>query len=115
MEQMIAESARELDQALRSRAPIAPLSERYPGLTPAQSYAIQSAWLELLRAEGAQVVGQKIGLTSKAMQEQLGVHEPDYGFILDRMVVASGSSLPRSAFLLPRVEPEIAFWLGEDL
>src|SRR5258708_35837440 len=115
MEPMIEESARALHHAERSRVPIAPLSERYPSLTPAQPYAIQSGWLELLRQEGAQVVGHKIALTSKAMQEQLGVNEPDYGFILDTMVVPSGSTLPRSAFLLPRIEPEIAFWLAEDL
>src|SRR3989442_9725867 len=115
MEPMIEESARALHHAERSRVPIAPLSERYPSLTPIQSYAIQSAWLDLLRTEGAQVVGHKIGLTSKAMQEQLGVNEPDYGFILNTMVVPSGSVLPRDAFLLPRVEPEIAFWLAEDL
>ena len=115
MDPMIEESARALHDAERSRVPIAPLSEQYPSLTPAQSYAIQSAWLDLLRKEGAQVVGHKIGLTSKAMQEQLGVNEPDYGFILDTMVVPSGSTLPRSAFLLPRIEPEIAFWLAEDL
>src|SRR5438105_5397337 len=115
MEVSIEESARALYQAAQSRVPIAPLSERYPELTPAQSYAIQSVWLDLLRTEGAQVVGHKIGLTSKAMQEQLGVNEPDYGFILDRMVVPSGSVLPRAAFLLPRIEPEIAFWLAEDL
>src|SRR5260370_1128402 len=115
MDPMIEESANALHRAERSRVPIAPLSERYPELTPAQSYAIQSAWLELLRTEGAQVVGHKIGLTSKAMQEQLGVSEPDYGFILDTMVVPSGSTLPRSAFLLPRIEPEIAFWLAADL
>jgi 2-keto-4-pentenoate hydratase len=115
MDSMIEESARALHDAERSRVPIVPLSERFPSLTPAQSYAIQSAWLELLRAEGAQVVGHKIGLTSKAMQEQLCEDEPDYGFILDSMVVPSGSTLPRSGFLLPRIEPEIAFWLAEDL
>ena len=115
MDPMIEESANALHRAERSRVPIAPLSERYPELTPAQSYAIQSAWLELLRQEGAQVVGHKIGLTSKAMQEQLGVNEPDYGFILDTMVVPSGRTLPRNSFLLPRIEPEVAFWLGEDL
>jgi 2-oxopent-4-enoate hydratase len=115
MDPMIEKSARALDRAERTRAPIAPLSETYPALTPAQSYAIQSAWLELLRAEGARLVGHKIGLTSKAMQEQLGVNEPDYGFLLDRMVVASGSSLPASALIQPRIEPEIAFWLAEDV
>jgi 2-keto-4-pentenoate hydratase len=115
MEGSIEESARALHGAERSRLPIAPLSETYPWLTPVHSYAIQSAWLELLRKEGAQVVGHKIGLTNKAMQEQLGVNEPDYGFILDTMVVPSGSTLPRNSFLLPRIEPEVAFWLGEDL
>jgi 2-keto-4-pentenoate hydratase len=65
--------------------------------------------------EGGQLVGRKIGLTSKPMQEQLVVNEPDYGFILESMVIPSGHVQPRSAFLLPRIEPEIAFWLGEDL
>jgi len=115
MDPMIEESASALHRAERSRVPIAPLSETYPSLTPVHSYAIQSAWLDLLRKEGAQVVGHKIGLTNKAMQEQLGVDEPDYGFILDTMVVPSGRALPRSAFLLPRIEPEVAFWLGEEL
>ena len=112
---MIEESAKALHDAERSRVPITPLSERYPSLTPIQSYANQSAWGILLRTEGATVVGHKIGLTSKAMQEQLGVNEPDYGFILDTMVVPAGSTLQRSAFLLPRNEPEIAFWLAEAL
>jgi 2-keto-4-pentenoate hydratase len=115
MSEMIQESAVLLDQAERHCIPIAPLSETYPSLTPGQAYAIQSAWLELKRMEGGQLVGRKIGLTSKAMQEQLGVHEPDYGFILESMVIPSGHILPRAAFLLPRIEPEIAFWLGEDL
>jgi len=112
---MFEEAAVLLDQAERTRVPIAPLSEMYPSLTPGQAYAIQTAWLELKRMEGGQLVGRKIGLTSKPMQEQLGVNEPDYGFILESMVVPSGSTLPRSAFLLPRIEPEIAFWLAEDL
>src|SRR5260221_3663534 len=112
---MIEESARALHHAEQSRIPIPPLGEQYPELTPAQSYAIQRAWLDLKRQAGAQVVGQKIGVTNKAMQEQVGVNEPDYGFILDNMVVSSGSTLSRNAFLLPRIEPEVAFWLAEDL
>lgn len=115
MSKMIQESAVLLDSAERKCVPISPLSETYPSLTPGQAYAIQSAWLGLKRMEGSQLVGRKIGLTSKPMQEQLGVNEPDYGFILDSMVVPSGSTLPRAAFLLPRIEPEIAFWLAEDL
>lgn len=107
--------AAQLDAAEQSRTPIPPLSETYPGLTPAQSYAIQSAWLEHKLAEHARLIGRKIGLTSQAMQELLGVDQPDYGFLLDTMFVADGSTLARSSFLEPRVEPEIAFWLNKDL
>src|SRR5260370_41656042 len=108
MEPMIEESARALHHAERSRVPIAPLSERYPSLTPAQSYAIQSVWLELLRTQGARVVGHKIGLTSKAVQAQLGVNEPAYGFVLDTKGVPSGFRLPRIAILVPRIGPKLA-------
>src|SRR5258707_11717151 len=95
--------------------PLPPLSQEYPTLTPAQAYAIQSAWLDLKLARGARIIGRKIGLTSRAMQELLGVNQPDYGFLLDSMSVSSGSTLSRADFLLPRIEPEIAFWLAKDL
>lgn len=105
----------QLDQAERQRTPIAPLSETYAGLTLEQAYAIQSAWFALRTANGGQLFGRKIGLTSRAMQEQLGVNQPDYGFLLDNMNVASGSELARDLFLAPRLEPEISFWLSRDL
>jgi 2-keto-4-pentenoate hydratase len=95
--------------------PLPPLSQEYPTLTPAQAYAIQSAWLDLKLAKGARIIGRKIGLTSRAMQELLGVDQPDYGFLLDSMEVSSDSTLSRTDFLLPRIEPEIAFWLAKDL
>jgi 2-keto-4-pentenoate hydratase len=109
------ETAALLDQAEQSRIPLPPLSQEYPTLTPAQAYAIQSAWLDLKLAKGARLIGRKIGLTSRAMQELLGVDQPDYGFLLDSMTVSSGSTLSRTDFLLPRIEPEIAFWLAKDL
>jgi 2-keto-4-pentenoate hydratase len=112
---MLQETAALFDQAEQSRIPLPPLSQEYPTLTPAQAYAIQSAWLDLKLAKGARIIGRKIGLTSRAMQELLGVDQPDYGFLLDSMVVASGSTLSRADFLLPRIEPEIAFWLAKDL
>ncbi len=115
MRNMLQETAALLDQAEQSRMPLPPLSQEYPTLTPAQAYAIQSAWLDLKLAKGARIIGRKIGLTSRAMQELLGVDQPDYGFLLDSMVVASGSTLSRSDFLLPRIEPEIAFWLARGL
>src|SRR5713226_3699710 len=95
--------------------PIAPLSETYPSLTTAQAYAIQSAWLEIKRKGNVHLVGHKIGLTSLAMQQQLGVDQPDYGFLLNTMVVPSGSTLTYNDFIAPRIEPEIGFWLAKDV
>jgi len=114
MEQFIGDAAVALHVAERQREPIAPLSETYAGLTPQQAYAIQSAWYEIKRRYN-QLVGHKIGLTSLAMQQQLGVDQPDYGFLLDSMVVSPGSTLVFSDFIAPRIEPEIAFWLSEDV
>ena len=115
MSNMLQETAVLLDRADQSRVPLPPLSQEYPTLTPTQAYAIQSAWLGLKLAKGARIIGRKIGLTSRAMQELLGVDQPDYGFLLDSMAVSSGSTLSRTDFLLPRIEPEIAFWLAKDL
>jgi|SRR5579859_150157 len=115
MEPFIEKTALALHQAEAQRAPIAPLSETYPSLTAAQAYAIQSAWLERRLKENTHLVGHKIGLTSRAMQQQLGVDQPDYGFLLNTMVVAPGSTLAFSDFIAPRIEPEIAFWLAEDV
>ena len=115
MSNMLQETAALLDRAEQSRVPLSPLSQEYPTLTPAQAYAIQSAWLYLKLAKGAHIIGRKIGLTSRAMQELLGVDQPDYGFLLDSMAVSSDSTVSRTDFLLPRIEPEIAFWLAKDL
>lgn len=104
-----------LDRAERERTPLPPLSETYLGLAPTDAYAIQSVLFEMKLARGARLVGRKIGLTSKAMQQQMGVDQPDYGFLLDTMAVPPGSVLPCSEFLQARIEPEIAFWLTEDL
>jgi 2-keto-4-pentenoate hydratase len=112
---MIEATAALLDQAEQSCRPLAPLSQQYPSLTPAQAYAIQGAWLDLKLARGERIIGRKIGLTSRAMQELLGVDQPDYGFLLGSMALASGSTVSRADFLFPRIEPEIAFWLGKDL
>ncbi len=105
----------QLAHAEQNRIPLTPLSETYPELTQEQAYAIQSAWFAMKQAENMQLIGRKIGLTSRAMQELLGVDQPDYGFLLDTMVVPSGSTLKRDDLLQPRLEPEIAFWLAKDL
>ncbi len=116
MQQSIEGIALALDKAERQRLPFAPLSETYPSLSVEQAYAIQSVWLDLrCRGEVAMLVGHKIGLTSVAMQQLLGIDQPDYGFLLDNMVVQSESILGRRDFIAPRIEPEIGFWLARDL
>ena len=111
----IEDIAAALDCAEGERTPLPPLSETYPGLTPADAYAIQNVLFDMKLARGERLVGRKIGLTSKAMQQQMGVDQPDYGFLLDTMAVPSGGVLACSEFLQARIEPEIAFWLAEDL
>ncbi len=115
MNKTIQEYASLLYEAGRKRSPIPPLSETEPTLSIPQAYAIQSALFEQRIADGGQLIGRKIGLTSLAMQKQLGVDQPDYGFLLDAMVVPSNSVLSFEKLLQPRLEPEIAFWLAEDL
>lgn len=107
--------ASELLEAERSRVPIAPLTERHPEISVSDAYAVQLAIIGHKTANGARVVGKKIGLTSLAMQRQLGVDQPDYGHLLDTMTVVEGSDVPVSELIQTRVEPEIAFVLKQDL
>ena len=83
---------RELYEALRARQTVAPLIERDPSLTIDDAYAISLAFLGRRLADGERVVGKKIGVTSKAVQDMLGVHQPDFGFLTDRMHVKDGVS-----------------------
>ena len=111
----INDEAAALLAAERDRIPVASLTERRGGLALEDAYRVQASAVERRIAGGARVIGHKAGLTSKAMQEQMGVDEPDSGILLDSMVLPSGSSLARSEFMQPRVEAEIAFRLGRDL
>ncbi|MET7718724.1 fumarylacetoacetate hydrolase family protein [Streptomyces sp. NPDC005407] len=111
----INDEATALLAAERDRVPVAPLTERRPGLALEDTYLVQAAAVARRIAGGARVIGHKAGVTSKAMQEQMGVDEPDSGVLLDTMVLPSGSSLVRSELMQPRVEAEIAFRLGRDL
>lgn len=107
--------AGDLVQAERSQRPIAPLTTSFPELAVEDAYAVQRAVIAIRLAAGATHVGWKIGLTSHAMQRLLGVDRPDFGHLLDDMAVAPGSALDLAALVAPRIEPEIAFLLGEDL
>ena len=110
--------AERLDFAWRQRTPITPLSEE-GGITGiADAYAIQTCWTEMRVARGEKIVGRKIGLTAKAVQEQLGVDQPDYGTLWQSSFYeASGGqvTVPASDFISPRIEGEVAFLIGKPL
>lgn len=112
---VITEAADLLNTARATRAPVGQLTARYPGMNLADAYAIQQVNLRRSLNSGASLVGHKVGLTSKPMQVLLGVDEPDFGYILDDMVIPDGSAVPRARFCAPRVEPEVAFLLDKPL
>ncbi|MEJ0048911.1 MAG: fumarylacetoacetate hydrolase family protein [Rhodospirillales bacterium] len=107
----------ELHAALRGRRTVPPLAARYPHLTLDDAYAISLDLLRRREAEGERVIGKKIGVTSKAVQDMLGVHQPDFGFLTDAMLVADAATIDIAArgLIQPRAEAEIAFLLGADL
>jgi len=102
-------------KAEQTRNPIAPLTETDAGITVDEAYRIQLQVIEMKKTSGQVVVGKKIGLTSLAMQAMLGVKEPDYGHVLNGMVVMEGEKIPTEELIAPRIEGEIAFVLKEDL
>ena len=104
--------ATDLYAAENNTAPVDPLTVTYPGISIEQAYEVQLKGVEMRCAQDARrIVGKKIGLTSVAMQKLLGVTEPDYGHLMDHMLVMEGVAIPRSELLLPKVEGEIAFVL----
>ncbi len=107
----------ELYTALRSGKTIAPLTEREPEITIEDAYYISLQMLKRREQEdGEKVVGKKIGVTSKVVQEMLGVHQPDFGFLTDAMVYDNGADVPVAGNLIqPRAEAEIGFRLKADL
>jgi 2-keto-4-pentenoate hydratase len=111
----LAELARKLVEAAETQTPVEPLTARYPDLTLADAYGIQLAIVELRLAAGRKIIGKKIGLSSKVMQELLGVDEPDYGHLFDNMIVPAGEAVAMDGLVRPRCEAEIAFVLGDDL
>jgi 2-keto-4-pentenoate hydratase len=107
--------AAELLAAYASRVPVEPLTTRYDDLTLEDAYQIQLIQVRHWIAEGAQVKGHKVGLTSAAMQKQMGVSSPDFGYLLDGMFWLEHEAIPAERFLQPRVEPETAFVLKYPL
>lgn len=108
----IARLAAELHEAERTRVQIEQFSRRFPEMTIEDGYRISRAWIAQKCREGREVRGHKIGLTSRAMQQMAQITEPDYGTLLDDMIIAEGSTIPRDRFIQPLVEVELAFILG---
>lgn len=107
----------ELFEALQNRQSLTPLTERYGDITIEQAYNISLHFLQRREQAGQKLIGKKIGVTSKAVQDMLNVHQPDFGFLTDAMEVANGSdvSMAEHKLVQPRAEGEIAFILRADL
>lgn len=109
------ELAKRHEWARREVKPIDPITVDHPDLTIDDAYAVQQAWVDLQIAGGSRLVGRKIGLTSRAMQQQMKIDEPDFGALLDYMVMPSGIELRHADFVDPKLEVEVAFAIGERL
>jgi len=111
----VQEMSRALLTARRDRTPIAPLTERFPDMTIEDAYAVQQGLVAGLLAEGDSIIGYKLGLTSKPMQEMLGVDQPDYAPVLGSTVYPDGGVVPCDRYIAPRMEAEICVVLDAPL
>jgi 2-oxo-hept-3-ene-1,7-dioate hydratase len=101
--------------AEKDRKQATQLSKTWPGINMEDAYAISTEVAERKIAAGAKLIGYKVGLTSKAMQRSSQIDEPDYGHLLDSMLIADGARVAHENFCLPRVEVELAFVLAKPL
>ncbi len=113
--QQINQLGDELYQALGARRTVEPLSSRHPGLDLDAAYRIQQRLNQRRIAAGETIVGKKIGVTSRVVQQMLDVHQPDFGYLLSGMLYNEGQSIPADSLIQPRAEGEIAFILKRDL
>ncbi len=114
-EAKIQELAAAVDEAARKSEPLTMLTAEVPELTLEEAYTIQRVSMGRRVERGESVIGMKMGLTSRAKMEQMGVHNPIYGHLTDKMRLADGATIRVEDYCHPRVEPEIAFIMGKDL
>lgn len=115
-QQKIKSYGKVLYQALRGCHMVDPLTDREPEITIEDAYAISSSMLDMRLAEGEKLIGKKIGVTSAVVQNMLGVDQPDFGYLTDKMVIDEGEPLSLTDLMIqPRAEGEIAFVLKSDL
>ena len=112
---LIRQLAVELLAAEDNATPIPPLTDRYPEITVADAYQVQNTVVEMRLARGEVIIGKKIGLTSKGIQLQVGVTEPDYGVMTNAGLVMDGACIDSRKMIAPRIEPELVFVLERDL
>ena len=113
--ELIQQLGDELYDALQACRVVDPLTTRHPGITIEDAYAIQQRLNARRLAAGETVIGKKIGVTSKAVMNMLGVYQPDFGLLTDGMVYNEGEAIPASRLIQPKAEGEIAFILKRDL
>ncbi|MDN3522008.1 2-keto-4-pentenoate hydratase [Halomonas ramblicola] len=101
--------------AERDCRPIPRLSDSFPGMSIADAYAIQRQVVDAKLAAGGRIRGHKVGLTSRVMQESVGIDEPDFGHLLDESILGTDRPIAVDRFLVPRIEVELAFVLGRPL
>jgi 2-keto-4-pentenoate hydratase len=101
--------------AERDLKPIGPLTETFPGIDVVDAYEIQLINIRRRIAAGARVRGHKVGLSSPVMQQMMGVDEPDYGHLLEPMVLSEKTPIPAARYCYPRIEVEIGYVLGSAL
>lgn len=111
----LGEIARKLDEAARAGRAIPQLSEDGIDLTVSEAYAVQALSVTCRLDRGEQIVGIKMGFTSRAKMQQMGVSDLIWGRLTDAMIVSDGSTLDISHFVHPRIEPEVAFRLARPL
>ncbi|MFP5110392.1 2-keto-4-pentenoate hydratase [Neobacillus sp. C211] len=104
-----------LQQAEAAKQSITPLTDLYQELSIDEAYQVQLLAINEKVGDGQRIVGKKIGLTSVAMQQLLGVEQPDYGHLLDSMEISNNGIISLDAMFQPKVEGEIAFVLSKDL
>lgn len=107
--------AARLDAAERDGTQIGQVSLAHPDMDIADAYAIQAAWREIKLEQGRVLKGHKIGLTSRAMQQAVGIDQPDYGFLTDEMFMSDAAQIDFARLIEPRIEAELAFVLRKDL
>jgi 2-oxopent-4-enoate/cis-2-oxohex-4-enoate hydratase len=113
--QLIEQLGTELYQALVDAKTVKPLTDRHPDITIEDAYKIQQQLMKLRLNAGERVIGKKIGVTSKAVMNMLGVYQPDFGYLTDGMVYNEGQAIPMSRLIQPKAEGEIAFVLKKTL